>query len=529
MFEQADQYFVSGKKSLRLGNLNEAIKYFQKAVAINPYFAEAHYELAQAYETKGWTEKADQSYQAAANLNPKLSPPISQPYFEEDGHRKLAQEAEAWGKEIERKRWAKDRLMEQRAREEPIMQKSYASRRAEAYLPLAQVSYLETTVKELHKAQEKGPTVNTILDPYHPKHKDFSVPYIKDREGLKLTPIVGVRGEYMVDRQPVGIETLIQDAQEFNQRTDEQAKKYLSLNDKEYHREEVVLHYNETWPRFTYAYYEERVRREYDGKLRWSTNNVYYDNYNKRYYQIEQTIPGVKKLGSLRLKFRYGDEENYKPNDPAAYKEMDSYLFGVETSPYLGFLGTFGAKFEFTYTDGDFTRRKEQNLGEQWTKERNFDTEFDFYYPEKYLRIKPHFSYKKVRNYPDYNTWYTRKNGVRLEKDLNGRFRLVTDWTYINYSRNKDPFLPTANRLSSSAWKLENDLEYEFIRDWKLKLGLDYGNALGFDAFDYYTLRSELQLKKPGLTEFRLGYGHTNYFELDDSENTLLFKLGFFI
>lgn len=496
LLKEAEKYYQQGEKEFKLGNFEEAKKYFQKALAINPNLTNACYYLDEIAKIKGEAEI--------------ISPLLEYPREKE----KIIQEAKEWEKELVGKKEVFISTPEEISLEEPSAIKG---------------NYTGITSYEIYKAEKRGPTIITRLDPYHPEHKDFKIPYYKDREGLKITPIVGIRGEYMVNRELPGIECLIQEAQEFNQRNIEQAKQYLSINDKEYHREEIILHYKETWPKFTYTYHEERARREYDARTIWGPDKVYYDNYNKRYYQIEHAIPGIKNFGSLRWKFRYGDEVGYKPNDPAGYKEIDSYLFGLETNPYFPLLGTFGAKIEFTYMDKDYSHNESLGLAEQWAKERDFFVELDFYYPEKFLRIKPHFFYKKERLYPDYNTWYDRKNGVKVEKDLNGKIKFISDWTYMDYARDKNPFLASATHLSASCWKLENDLEYEFIRDWKLKFGYDYGNALGFSLFDYYTLRSELQYKKPGLGEFRLGYGLTRYYKLDDEVNTFLFKLGLFI
>lgn len=528
LLKQADEYYIQASKEARSGSFDEAIKYFQKAVAINPYLADAYYQLGVLYTEKGWYERAGEAFEAARSLNPKLVPP---PVYENLKRAQIGEEdevsseAELWAKEIvARKETAVDRRIDKEFR--GLI--PYKSRVESEPLAIG-AKYIETSKGDLYPAERKGPSIVTRLDPYHPEHEDFNLPYYKDREGLKLTPIVGVRGEYMQERQMVGIESLMLEAQEFNQRSDEEMRKYISTNRKQYHKEEVILHYKETWPKFSYFHIGEESKREYDAKYLWSANNVYYDDYDRRYYQIEHTIPGIRKLGSLRLKFRYGDEESYRSNDPAAYKEIDSYLFGVETTPYLSLLGTFGAKFEFGYLDGDFKRWEETGGSEKSSLERNYFAELDFYYPEKYLRIKPHFYYKKERNYPSYNTWWLRKNGVKIEKDFNGRVRFTTDWTYIDYARDKDPYLASANHIGTSAWKTENEFQYEFVRDWKAILGLDYGTGLGFDDFKYYGLRGELMYKKPGLAEFRLGYGYVDYLELDQSVDTALFKVGLFI
>lgn len=396
--------------------------------------------------------------------------------------------------------------------------------------------YKGISEEEAYESEEKGPTVNTILDPYHPEHKGMSIPYYKDRQGLKLHPWVGIRGEFMYDEQPVGIESLIQEAQEFNQREDSQAKKYISFNKKQYYRNEIVINIKETLPKFYYIYQKERVKRQYPAKKLWSVDDdVYYDDYYKRYFKVEYTIPEIKKIGYLKTVFQYGDEISFRSNDPAGYLPMNAYMIELYCSPYSAFLRqTFGIKLSYLYADGEYKRAAEQGWAEREYKENHYWLELDFYNPRKYLRIKPHFEYEKERHYPSYNTWYTMKSGVKIEKDLNGDLKYTTDWTYIKYKRDKDPYNDPSssyppNSLNTSCWTWENEVEYEIIRDLKLKIGLDYGNGLGFSAFDNLTGRIELQLRKPGLVDFRIGYRYIDYFNIDEGVDTVFFKFGWFI
>jgi hypothetical protein len=466
-----------GKIAQSQGNIEKAVEYYKKAVYLDPTNTEAKKLLS----SKGKTSKI----------------------------KKIVR--------MERK---------------PLARKVYEVKPSEKTIVAEYKGISET---ETYPSWKRGPTVNTILDPYHPRHKDFDIPYFRDREGLKINKVIGIRGEYMYDKQFVGIESLLLEAQEFNQRSKDQLKDYISVNKKEYHREEIILNYKETWPTFTFINHEERTKREYEAKKLWSSNDVYYDNYKRKYYKIEYTIPRIRKIGFLKLKFRYGDQIGYRTNDPAAYTTFDSYLFGFETAPYSAlYNGTFRIKFDFDYIKGKYPRAEEQGWSERRWRERNFSLELNFYNQRKYLRIKPHFYYEKERHYPSYNTWWTRKTGIKLEKELNGRLKYTGDWTYIKYTRDKDPFNSTSsswppNHVSCSAWTWENEMEYEIVRDLKLKIGFDYDNGLGFDGFDNYVVRTELQLRKPGLIDFRIGYRYANYFKIDEGEDTIFFKLGLFI
>jgi len=388
---------------------------------------------------------------------------------------------------------------------------------------------------DVYSAEEKGPTVNTILDPYYEKHKNFKIPYFKDREGLKLHPWIGVRGEYMYDEQRVGIESLTLEAQEFNQRRNDEVRDYISINKKQYYREEVILHIRENLPKFTFINHKETVKRNYQAKRLWSSNDVYYDNYDKQYYQIDYTIPRLKKIGFLKLKLRYGQVTNWRTNDNAAYIPYDAYLVGFETAPYNTFInGRVKIKFEYEYSDGEYKRAQENSWDERRSNIRDYSLELDFYNPRKYLRFKPHFSYKRELHSPSHNAWWTRKTGLKIEKEINGKLKYTTDWTYINYTRNKDPYNLVGsafppNHLSCSSYTWDNEMEYEIIRDLKFTFGLDYGKGLGLDAFDNITGRVELMLRKPGLIDLRFGYRYTDYVNVNDNIDTVYFKFGWFI
>ncbi|MDP8216583.1 MAG: hypothetical protein P9L98_04630 [Candidatus Kaelpia imicola] len=384
--------------------------------------------------------------------------------------------------------------------------------------------------RKVYGAEKLGPTVNTLLDPYYMKHKNFRIPYYKDREGLKIHPWIGVRGEYKYDEQRVGIESLMMEAQEFNQRRNDQIRDYISINKKEYYREEVILHIREWLPKFTFINHEEIVKRTWEAKKIWSSNNnTYYDNRNKRYYQLEYTIPRLKRIGYLKLKLRYGDELSYRTNDPAAYLPYESHLVGFETSPHISRLGRLKIKFEYEYWNGEYKQAQNQGWSERDAWGRDYLLEFELYNQKKFLRITPHFNWKKEQHSPSHDTWWTKKTGLKLQKNINGKLSYTTDWTYIDYTRTKSPETSSAQTISTSCWTWENEMEIELLRDLKLIVGLDYGNGLGFSGFDNITGRGELMLRKPGLIDLRFGYRYTDYINVNDNVDTVYFKLGLFI
>lgn len=66
----------SGKRLLGLGDLEGAISQFRVALGLVPDYAPAHFHLAEALQRKGQSEEAKREFQRAAELDPRLKPPL---------------------------------------------------------------------------------------------------------------------------------------------------------------------------------------------------------------------------------------------------------------------------------------------------------------------------------------------------------------------------------------------------------------------------------------------------------------------
>jgi tetratricopeptide (TPR) repeat protein len=68
--DYAEAYYNLGEALLKKGNVDEAIAHFQKALQINPDFAEAHNNLGEALIQKGSVDEAIAHFQKALQINP---------------------------------------------------------------------------------------------------------------------------------------------------------------------------------------------------------------------------------------------------------------------------------------------------------------------------------------------------------------------------------------------------------------------------------------------------------------------------
>ncbi len=69
----ADRYFKKGEAYQEKKQYQMAEKNYQKAVQIDPHYAEAHSNLGFSYRKQGKFEQAVKAYKRAIDLNPKLA------------------------------------------------------------------------------------------------------------------------------------------------------------------------------------------------------------------------------------------------------------------------------------------------------------------------------------------------------------------------------------------------------------------------------------------------------------------------
>jgi len=68
----ARAYREQGLEQQKLGNLEVAMGFYQKAVTLDPAFAAAYNDIGVIYETRGSTDEAEQSYLRAIKVDPYL-------------------------------------------------------------------------------------------------------------------------------------------------------------------------------------------------------------------------------------------------------------------------------------------------------------------------------------------------------------------------------------------------------------------------------------------------------------------------
>lgn len=99
--EQAQYYRQQGLIQQRLGDLDKAMGFYQKAVALDPACVIAYNDLGIIYEMKGMQERAEQSYLQAIKLDPNFSSSYSNLALLYESRRNLEEALLYWKKRAE--------------------------------------------------------------------------------------------------------------------------------------------------------------------------------------------------------------------------------------------------------------------------------------------------------------------------------------------------------------------------------------------------------------------------------------------
>jgi len=68
--QNARKYRMEGLEQQNIGNLDEAMTLYQKAISLDSGYAVPHNDLGVIYEAKGFTDRAEESYQKAIIIDP---------------------------------------------------------------------------------------------------------------------------------------------------------------------------------------------------------------------------------------------------------------------------------------------------------------------------------------------------------------------------------------------------------------------------------------------------------------------------
>jgi len=99
--QQARLYRLEGIKFQDAGDLDSALKLYQKAVELDPAYPDVYNDLGIIYEAKMQPERAEESYLQALKLNPAFLGAYTNLALLYESQRKLDKAAYYWKKRVE--------------------------------------------------------------------------------------------------------------------------------------------------------------------------------------------------------------------------------------------------------------------------------------------------------------------------------------------------------------------------------------------------------------------------------------------
>jgi tetratricopeptide (TPR) repeat protein len=99
--EQARKYRELGLEYQRMGNLAEALSFYQKAIAMYPNFAVAYNDIGVVYEAMGSLDRAEENYLKSSKIDPTYSSVYTNLALFYENQRNLDKAAFYWSKRVE--------------------------------------------------------------------------------------------------------------------------------------------------------------------------------------------------------------------------------------------------------------------------------------------------------------------------------------------------------------------------------------------------------------------------------------------
>lgn len=99
--EDAKAYREEGFKAQSIGNLQNALKCYQKAIVLDPDFAQAYNDIGVVFESKGELKRAEEMYKKALVLDPNLLSVYTNLAFIAEKNGKIKEASDYWQKRYE--------------------------------------------------------------------------------------------------------------------------------------------------------------------------------------------------------------------------------------------------------------------------------------------------------------------------------------------------------------------------------------------------------------------------------------------
>ena len=370
----------------------------------------------------------------------------------------------------------------------------------------------EGVILEKKEAPKKRPRREVIIEPQRPGFER----YYEEGIGFKVTDFLGISTYTEIFEEPNPTDDYIGEAKFLNRRDEDSMRDMLTHLFTRSVAARVTFEW-ENWPRFTYTFDKREVLHEFDTKYgikdqEWQTQEA----------SILYTFPEIRYLGAITVNPVYKRIALSSDDDTNTAEDRNEYMLNLTLSP----CDDIDIFFKADYYEGKKLNTDWISKPEQWL----YKGELRFRFPEYKLSLTPSYSYSQVRYLPTDDIYSKQEVALDIGKDLTKKLKASLRPELV-LSEERWPELSStgASNVEAGVVGVESELSYNVFKDFYINGSLDWSHGIHFDHFDNAGLGLEIEYFKPTFLRWKIGYKKHQYYHLHDNDDTLYFKIYFFM
>ena len=234
---------------------------------------------------------------------------------------------------------------------------------------------------------------------------------------------------------------------------------------------------------------------------------------------------------TLNLGYRYSNIVEKNTENAAAhsgYENRHTYIANLSLAPSERF-EWFG-QFEY------FKSKRPKSTFIYSPDHYYYRTELRFKTEDLKTSIIPSFSYSIDYYYPFRNLFEKYETSLRVGHDFNERLSATTQLDYVLSLRaetdNTAPSYsgtPNAQKDAAAYIGTKNRVSYKFWNQFSLQTGFDFAAGTNMSDFDNWATLLGIEYYKPGILRANFGWQFYDYYNIEDTMNTIGFKIFIFM
>ena len=242
-------------------------------------------------------------------------------------------------------------------------------------------------------------------------------------------------------------------------------------------------------------------------------------------------IPGINWNYTVNLGYRYStinSKNTENATTHSGYENRHTYIATLALAPSETF-EWFG-QFEY------FKSKRPRSTFTYSPDHYYYRTEFRFKTPDLKTSIIPSFSYSIDYYFPLRDLFEKYETSIRVGHDFSERLSATTQLDYVLSLRasadNTAPsYSGTPNPMKDAAAYIgtKNRVSYKFWNQFSLQTGFDFAAGTNMSDFDNWATLLGIEYYKPGILRANFGWQFYDYYNIEDTMNTIGFKIFIFM